>query len=275
MYSQAGIRIAVQWLCSAPMMTPEVTLAFARAAISLCWSRYRVPMGRHERIPTVSLHNTTSQALVEFFFYGGTRWSTASVRIFGPPPPPHAAGWKAYPGTQCYASAAEVQAHYAEPPQDGNRADNPLFNGGGDWGVVSLSECQRMCLDTLGCVAVEWHASSPDGTARCAGAWACSDLSHAWPAGAVYRREGVAGVCPVECRRGVARAVRCRARWPARQHRRGGGGAGLLGNTAGGGGGGTPPTHPPLDLHPHPLKRLGQILFQAFGQSKARGGKDG
>ena len=199
----------------------------------------------------------------------------------GPPPlfaylaprhRPHAAGWKAYPGTQCYASAAEVQAHYAESPQDGNRADNPVFNGGGDWGVHSLSECQRMCLDTLDCVAVEWHASSPDGTARCAGAWACSDLSHAWPAGTVYRREGVAGVCPVECRRGVARAVWCRARWPARQHR-GGGGQGSLATLRGGGGHTTHP--PPLDPHPHPLKRLGQILFHAFGQSKARGGKNG
>ena len=72
--------------------------------------------------------------------------------------------------------------------------DQPTFNGGGWWGTMTLDACQQQCLATKGCVAVEWNAHTPAGTAQCRGAWACSDLSNGWGNGRVYRLETVNGV---------------------------------------------------------------------------------
>ena len=105
-------------------------------------------------------------------------------------------GWTEYATTQCYASAAEVAAHHAQFPEDGDRQDNPLFGGGGDWGPMTLAACKQRCVDTPGCVAVEWHTPAPEGAAACAGAWACSDVSRSWGGGTVYRREKVTGDNP-------------------------------------------------------------------------------
>merc|ERR1711928_203051 len=87
--------------------------------------------------------------------------------------------------SQCFTS-------YPQYPED--RADNPIFGGGGFDMVGTASACQTQCndpntIDSRGrrCVAVEHSSQDPNAVANCAFAWDCSEIRH-WAGGKVYRR---------------------------------------------------------------------------------------
>ena len=91
---------------------------------------------------------------------------------------------------------ANAQCHTDEVEYDGDRLDNPIFEGGGFIGTMTLSECQAACdsrTDSNGrpCVAIEWSDGGneqSDSTAKsCALAWAC-DWTESWGGGSVFTR---------------------------------------------------------------------------------------
>ena len=91
---------------------------------------------------------------------------------------------------------ANAQCYTDEVEYDGDRLDNPIFEGGGFIGTMTLSECQAACdsrTDSNGrpCVAIEWSDGGneqSDSTAKsCALAWAC-DWTESWSGGSVFTR---------------------------------------------------------------------------------------
>jgi len=87
---------------------------------------------------------------------------------------------------------SQCQANFA--PYNGDRLDNPIFNGGGFIGQMTGSECAAECtnpanVDGFGrpCVAFEHSSQDYDAVANCALAWAC-DYTEKWSGGAAYIR---------------------------------------------------------------------------------------
>jgi len=87
---------------------------------------------------------------------------------------------------------SQCQANFA--PYNGDRLDNPIFNGGGFIGQMTGSECAAECtnpanVDGFGrpCVAFEHSSQDYDSVANCALAWAC-DYTEKWSGGAAYIR---------------------------------------------------------------------------------------
>jgi len=89
---------------------------------------------------------------------------------------------------QCFTNAVEYS---------GDRVDNPIFEGGGFIGSLTLEDCQSACdsrKDSKGrpCVAIEWsdggNAQSDSTTKSCALAWAC-DYTQSWSGGSVFTKE--------------------------------------------------------------------------------------
>lgn len=89
---------------------------------------------------------------------------------------------------QCYTDATEYS---------GDRLDNPIFEGGGFIGSLTLAACQKACdeeTDTKGrpCVAIEWsdggNAQSDSTTKSCALAWACDYIEY-WSGGSVFMQD--------------------------------------------------------------------------------------
>jgi len=87
---------------------------------------------------------------------------------------------------QCYADAKTYS---------NDRLDDPIFNGNGHLGALTLAECQAKCLDPSSkdpkgrpCVAVEWSATSmnPAQKANCVLLWAC-DYTKPWTGGDAYK----------------------------------------------------------------------------------------
>ena len=79
---------------------------------------------------------------------------------------------------------------------DGDRLDNPIFEGGGFIGTLTLADCMAHCdlsSDSKGreCVAIEWsdggQLRSSSITKKCALVWGCDDTSN-WGGGSVYQR---------------------------------------------------------------------------------------
>ena len=91
--------------------------------------------------------------------------------------------YQSYPSSQCYTD----KSAYA-----GDRADNPIFNGGGFVGIMTAEECKNMCDDETmvdehdrRCVAYEHSSQDPTDVANCGLAWAC-ETTRAWGTGATY-----------------------------------------------------------------------------------------
>jgi len=87
------------------------------------------------------------------------------------------------------------QCYVYETEYDGDRLDNPIFEGGGFIGTYTLDECWAHCetdFDSKGrpCVAIEWSdggdAQSSSTTKSCALAWGC-DYTEYWSGGSVYQ----------------------------------------------------------------------------------------
>jgi len=87
------------------------------------------------------------------------------------------------------------QCYVYETEYDGDRLDNPIFEGGGFIGTYTLDECWAHCetsTDSKGrpCVAIEWSdggdAQSSSTTKSCALAWGC-DYTEYWSGGSVYQ----------------------------------------------------------------------------------------
>jgi len=87
--------------------------------------------------------------------------------------------------SQCFTSNTRY-------PED--RADNPIFGGGGFDMVGTAAACETKCdhpntVDSRGrrCVAFEHSSQDPYAVANCAFAWDCSGVRH-WGGGKVYRK---------------------------------------------------------------------------------------
>jgi len=87
-----------------------------------------------------------------------------------------------------------AQCYVEETEHNGDRLDNPIFEGGGFIGTMTLSECKLQCAlrtDSRGrpCVAIEWSdggSAQSDSTSKaCALAWGC-DYTKYWSGGSVY-----------------------------------------------------------------------------------------
>lgn len=105
--------------------------------------------------------------------------------------------WAEHKNAQCYGLQFEVDDHSRSYPKDGNRIDNPIFNGGGSVGSLTLEECAVRCEKQTGCVGFEWNnpqgLAAPKTTkANCALAWACSYVEP-WSGGNAYKRVAVIG----------------------------------------------------------------------------------
>ena len=100
--------------------------------------------------------------------------------------------WRRYPTRQCYVgqTTADAAVKAGIIASNNMRLDNPIFNGGGFWGVMSLPECKARCAAEPGCVAIEWsdggNMYDSDVRKHCAGAWGCTDTSHYWGGGTAY-----------------------------------------------------------------------------------------
>jgi len=91
-----------------------------------------------------------------------------------------------------------AQCYVEETEYSGDRLDNPIFEGGGHIGTMTLSDCKAQCAsstdsDGRPCVAIEWkdggNAQSDSTTKKCALAWGC-DYTTYWGGGSVYVRPG-------------------------------------------------------------------------------------
>jgi hypothetical protein len=87
------------------------------------------------------------------------------------------------------------QCYVYETEYDGDRLDNPIFEGGGFIGSSTLDECWAHCevstdSEERPCVAIEWSdggdAQSSTTTKSCALAWGC-DYTEYWGGGSVYQ----------------------------------------------------------------------------------------
>ena len=90
---------------------------------------------------------------------------------------------------QCYVDSKEF---------NDDRVNNPIFEGGGFIGTLTLAECQAACdsrTDSRGrpCVAIEWrdggNEQSESSAKPCALAWGCDGTKH-WGGGSVFMRNG-------------------------------------------------------------------------------------
>jgi len=100
--------------------------------------------------------------------------------------------WAEHKRSQCYGLESEVAAHFRSNPKDGNNVANPIFNGGGFIGTLTLEECAVRCEEKEGCVGFEWSndeglAAPATTKANCALAWACSRVEP-WSGGNAYMR---------------------------------------------------------------------------------------
>merc|ERR1719336_2232536 len=91
------------------------------------------------------------------------------------------------------------QCKTSNTPFPGDRADNPIFGGGGFQMVGTAEECKKKCedpntIDSHGrpCVAIEHSSQNPSDVANCAFAWDCSEIAH-WGGGKVYRKTVIKG----------------------------------------------------------------------------------
>jgi len=95
---------------------------------------------------------------------------------------------------------ARAQCYVEQTEYSGDRLDNPIFEGGGFIGSMTLSECLEQCgsrTDSKGrsCVAVEWsdggNAQSDSTKKNCALAWGC-DYTKYWGGGSVFMKDDYA-----------------------------------------------------------------------------------
>jgi len=94
---------------------------------------------------------------------------------------------------------ANAQCFVHEKQYDDDRKDNPIFEGGGFVGTMTLADCMAQCdvsTDSKGraCVAIEWsdggNAQSAATLKKCALAWGC-DFTRHWGGGSVFTKETV------------------------------------------------------------------------------------
>jgi hypothetical protein len=104
------------------------------------------------------------------------------------------AGRRKLEADSSYTKTGFSQCFTHETPYDGDRRDNPIFNGGGfiEGSPMTGSECEARCNsdhDPHGrpCVAFEHSSQNYDESANCALAWGC-DYTESWNGGAVYMR---------------------------------------------------------------------------------------
>jgi len=93
-----------------------------------------------------------------------------------------------------YGEFGHMQCHTSNTQYPGDRADNPIFGGGGFDHFGTAGACKTRCedpntKDSYGrrCVAFEHSSQDPHAVAHCAFAWDCSEFRQ-WSGGKVYRR---------------------------------------------------------------------------------------
>jgi len=96
-----------------------------------------------------------------------------------------------------YEEFGKSQCFTSNTQYPGDRADNPIFGGGGFDMVGTAGACKTKCdhpntIDSRGrrCVAFEHSSQDAHVVANCAFAWDCSEILH-WGGGKVYRRTEV------------------------------------------------------------------------------------
>jgi len=101
------------------------------------------------------------------------------------PPPPKYGGRQAK--KQCFVNKTQYP---------GDRKDNPVFEGGGFIGTLTLDACEAQCdkrKDSKGrpCVAIEWvdggRNLGPNEKRSCAVLWGC-DYLQGWGGGSVFKK---------------------------------------------------------------------------------------